>query len=330
VRAAIVTVEDDLHALAVKQALEERHGVDCAIVESDALADSGGLSWSEQHRSTAILPARDGGEVDVGGLDVIWWRRFNGDAKIPSDVSDPAAIDVITNDCRATLLGILLTEFHGAWVSHPDANRNAEIKLVQLRAARQAGFRVPQTLVSQHPEQIRQFCAALGNRVIVKALSGTKKAPLTTGIVNDELLASDRTLRLSPTIYQELVPGSAHLRVQGFGDEFHAVRINCEHLDWRFKLSESKVEPYVLPAAMQQRLRKVLRSLGLRMGIFDLKLAADGELVWLEVNPQGQFLFVEGLTGMPIIDLFADFLCSEAKQNRSARSRRACAAIPSI
>ena len=297
-RAAIVTVEQDLHAFAVKQALEERHGVECAIIESDALADSAGLSWSEGPQTfTATLPAREGREVEVGALDVLWWRRFDGVAKIPADVSDPAAIDVITNDCRATLMGILLTEFHGAWVSHPDANRNAEMKLVQLRAARQAGFRVPQTLVSQHSEHIRRFCAALGNRVIVKSLTGTKKAALTTGIINDELLASDRTLRLSPAIYQELVPGSAHLRVQGFGDVFHAVRISCDHLDWRFKLNESKVEPYVLPAAMQQRLRKVLRSLGLRMGIFDLKLAPDGELVWLEVNPQGQFLFVACLSG---------------------------------
>ena len=205
-RAAIVTVEEDLHAFAVKQALEERHGVECAIIESDALADSAGLSWSEGPQTfTATLPAREGREVEVGALDVLWWRRYDGVARIPADVSDPAAIDVITNDCRATLMGILLTEFHGAWVSHPDANRNAEMKLVQLRAARQAGFRVPQTLVSQHPEHIRRFCAALGNRVIVKSLSGTKKAALTTGIINDELLASDRTLRLSPGLWVRLI-----------------------------------------------------------------------------------------------------------------------------
>lgn len=140
-------------------------------------------------------------------------------------MSDAAAIDIITNDCRASLMGILLNEFHGAWVNHPDANRNAENKLVQLRAARHAGFQVPQTLVSQHPQHIRRFCAALGNRVIVKSLSGTKKAALTTGIVTDKLLASDRALRLSPAIYQEIVPGNTHLRVHGFGDEFHAVHI---------------------------------------------------------------------------------------------------------
>jgi hypothetical protein len=44
------------------------------------------------------------------------------------------------------------------------------------------------------------------------------------------------------------------------------------------------------------------------MGIVDMKLAPDGEPVWLEVNPQGQFLFLEGLCGMPLTEIFADFL----------------------
>jgi hypothetical protein len=46
------------------------------------------------------------------------------------------------------------------------------------------------------------------------------------------------------------------------------------------------------------------------MGIVDLKETPDGELVWLEVNPQGQFLFLESLTGQPLASYFADYLLS--------------------
>ncbi|MCX4674881.1 hypothetical protein OG413_05995 [Streptomyces sp. NBC_01433] len=48
------------------------------------------------------------------------------------------------------------------------------------------------------------------------------------------------------------------------------------------------------------------------MGIIDIKLMPDGEPVWLEVNPQGQFLFLESLLGEPLADRFLDFLISEA------------------
>ncbi|MFE6052518.1 hypothetical protein ACFQ6N_17330 [Kitasatospora sp. NPDC056446] len=44
----------------------------------------------------------------------------------------------------------------------------------------------------------------------------------------------------------------------------------------------------------------------------DLKLTPEGQPVWLEVNPQGQFLFLEPLTGMPLTEHFADFLLAAA------------------
>jgi hypothetical protein len=48
------------------------------------------------------------------------------------------------------------------------------------------------------------------------------------------------------------------------------------------------------------------------MGVFDLKMDPLGLPVFLELNPQGQFLFVEGLTGMDLIGPFSAFLRGEA------------------
>ena len=46
------------------------------------------------------------------------------------------------------------------------------------------------------------------------------------------------------------------------------------------------------------------------MGAVDMKISEEGEPVFLEINPQGQFLFVEGLTGMDLTTPFVDFLTS--------------------
>ena len=64
------------------------------------------------------------------------------------------------------------------------------------------------------------------------------------------------------------------------------------------------------------------------MGIFDVKLTDDDEPVFLEVNPQGQFLFVEGLCGIPLADAVADFLVVQAREN--SRDRRSGRPRPSI
>ena len=56
--------------------------------------------------------------------------------------------------------------------------------------------------------------------------------------------------------------------------------------------------------------------LDLRMGVFDLKIDAQGEIVWLEVNPQGQFLFVEGMSDMKLAVACGDFLYRAAGERR--------------
>jgi glutathione synthase/RimK-type ligase-like ATP-grasp enzyme len=43
-----------------------------------------------------------------------------------------------------------------------------------------------------------------------------------------------------------------------------------------------------------------MRRLGLEYGAIDLRLTPDGEYVFFEVNPAGQFLFVEHACGLPI------------------------------
>jgi hypothetical protein len=323
--AAIMTIRDDLHALAVRKAFENRHGWKCDVIEADCLADTGGLNWSpDDPNAPGVLPNREGDSVEVGRLDVVWWRRFfHNQIVLPADVSDPTAVDVITGDCRVSAMGVMLSDFRGAWVSHPDATRRAENKLVQLRAARGAGFRIPKTLVSQNSERIREFAAAQGGRVVVKSLTNTSHAALTAAVIDEEVLRSDRALRLCPAIYQELIPGTRHLRVHGFGNEYHAALITCEQLDWRYHLANATIEEYALPSAIQTALSKVMQTLDLRMGVFDLKMTPSGEIIWLEVNPQGQFLFIEGLSDMGITNSLVDFLVREARSHERIGLRQA-------
>jgi glutathione synthase/RimK-type ligase-like ATP-grasp enzyme len=285
----------------------------CVIIEADRLADHAeGLTWrAPVDEPSFSVPTRDGDLLDIASLDAIWFRRWNHPQRDLPPLRDPAQIEVVHRSCSTTLLGGLLTTFDGAWISRPEATRRAENKLVQLRAAQAAGFAVPQTLISQDPETIRAFCAALPDPAVIKTVHGTPRSQLFSVRVTEDHLADDDALRICPTIFQEYVPGERHLRVLCCGRRTYAVEIESKRLDWRLDL-DTPMFPVQLDAEVERRLGDVVVRLGLRMGVADLKITPAGDAVWLEVNPQGQFLFLEGLTGLDLTGAFCDFLRDEA------------------
>jgi glutathione synthase/RimK-type ligase-like ATP-grasp enzyme len=311
VRIAVLTFTNDLHALAIQAQLSENPGTVCDVIEVDRLADRVGLSWSTSDQVGPTAPSRDGGLVNVAECHAIWYRRFNYPQAAARELTDPVAAEIVNAATPRALLGTLLNGFRGRWVSHPVATQQAENKLLQLRWAQTTGLSVPETLVSNDPDAIRRFCDSVGGRAIMKSVCGTIHSQLFTLDIKPEHLADDDALRLCPTIFQGYVEGSRHLRVLCCGDEVHAVAIDSTELDWRGNLDVPTV-PYALDDATARRLGTMLRLMGLRMGVFDLKIDPSGQPVFLELNPQGQFLFVEGLTGMDLIGAFTGFLRAEA------------------
>jgi glutathione synthase/RimK-type ligase-like ATP-grasp enzyme len=300
--------------------IEERHGAWCCLIPCNELALRGMLTWGTQGEEPAHLPTVDGHAVDVKTLDALWYRRTSSKQLLP-DGADDTYQAYINCTVDRVVEGVLVEEFAGRWVSHPVATRLAENKLVQLRAAARAGFRIPATLVSQDPARIRSFCAQHPGAIIKPVATPRGVELARTSVVSQELLCSDEVLALTPAIYQECIPGERHLRISVVGERCDGALIEARDLDWRYDLNVP-FRPYPLDAALEQRLCATLRELGLVMGIFDVKLTDDGEPVFLEVNSQGQFLFVEALCGIPLADQLAAFLVEQAMQGRQ-RSRAA-------
>jgi glutathione synthase/RimK-type ligase-like ATP-grasp enzyme len=308
----ILTKREDLHAVAVKQTIEERHPARCHVIAGRELACRGGLSWWGDSDAPSVVLDSDGEPIEIAKLDALWFRRRALRQIIPDRVDATYAQD-IDLACWTALQGHLLTEFRGAWISDPVATELAENKLLQLRAARRAGLRIPATLVSQDPSRIRSFCAT-HPRAIIKPL-GARGSVAITSVASAELLAEDDVLAVSPAIYQENIPGHRHLRITMFGDHCYAALIEARALDWRVDVTVP-FHRYEPPAELRAALQRVLHSLGLVMGIFDLKITPDDAVVFFEVNPQGQFLFVEGLCEMPIARALGDYLVERARSIR--------------
>jgi hypothetical protein len=87
--------------------------------------------------------------------------------------------------------------------------------------------------------------------------------------------------------------------------------LEATRLDWRAAGPRLRVEPDRLPPDVEQACRRLMENLGILFGCFDFIVTPEGEHVFLEVNPAGQFLWVEEANPeLRLLAPFVDFLLS--------------------
>ncbi|WP_262058040.1 ATP-grasp ribosomal peptide maturase [Streptomyces sp. STR69] len=238
----------------------------------------------------------------------VYWRRPGWPTFAHLEAADAryAAAQV-----RYGLGGILYALDGPLWVNHPLRDAAADYKPAQLAVAQRLGLTVPPTLVTNDPHKARQFIAAHGP-VVAKTLRWTPYerdgVPMTSWaepVVTDEI---DNTLRTAPHLFQVRVEKVADLRVLVVGRRVFGVRIDSGLLDWRTDYDALSYAVVGLPGRLVKALHDVLDHFGLASGSFDIAVDGDGEFHWLELNPNGQWGWLEEKTGLEMAAAFADLL----------------------
>jgi len=260
------------------------------------------------------LRLADGTWLDLSMCRSGWWRRA-----LPSS-PDPRILDQGQAAWAANETYEAMAGFWDAlpitWVSPPRSIEMSMMKTWQLPAARCAGLEVPRTLITSDPGQARAFIDRIGlGSVICKAFSATQDNWRETRIIGQaeyELL--DR-VAVAPVIFQELVPAEVDLRITVVGEQLFATAIHSQELpyplDFRLFLDSGpgvRMEPTQLPKEVEEGLLRLLKSAGLRHGAVDMRRTPVGRHLFLEVNPSGQWRFVEDVTGQPITAAMARLL----------------------
>lgn len=254
--------------------------------------------------------------------DTVWWRRPEPPV-VPSDVH-PEDREFVLQETTKLLLGLwhhLPSET--VCVNSPGRAAEADRKPYQIRIAREVGFAIPPTLFSNDPADIRASIRKWGGRAIYKPLGSLKNfwwdhqkqklVTLFTTAIGESSLPDDRTLTLTPGIYQPLLPKAFDLRVTVFGSTVFGTKIFSQeqersHTDWRNGQRTLRYEPFEVGTKISQLCTAMLRKLDILMGCFDFIMTPDREIIFLEVNEGGQFLWLESTSGAPILDAFSDFL----------------------
>lgn len=307
----IIAQEDDAHTRAVVREIEQI-GRDVVTADLSNFPKRSTLNvrytCCGHHQFMLDINGR---RHDLGEFGSVWWRRPQP-AQISADLSSETHRHFAANECAEALTGVWYS-LDAFWVNDPAKDHVAHRKVMQLRLAQQIGFDLPDTLITNDPGEAKHFIDSHGYRdVVYKAFSATEDAWRETRRFRPEELAQLDQVKYAPVIFQEYVDAVYDIRITLVGDEIFAAAIHSQQTsyptDFRMDMANAKITPVELPAKVQERLRQYRRALGLQYGAVDMRLRADGKYVFLEINPAGQWLFIEEATRQPIAAALARLL----------------------
>jgi glutathione synthase/RimK-type ligase-like ATP-grasp enzyme len=259
----------------------------------------------------------------IGAADFrsIWYRRVRVPAR--PEGMDLGVYEFCVRESRNALLGGILGR-SCRWMSRADAIWKAEFKPFQLEVAANLGLSVPNTLISNVPDSVRAFLDSCHGQMIAKPVrsghivqNGVDYAVYTTK-VGPEDVEDLQDASLSPTIYQELVPKRFDIRVTVVGRKIFAAAIDSQtdpdaSVDWR-RTSNPKLPHYAvsLPSDLESTILALMDAMTLQYGAIDFVLAPDGRYVFLEINPNGQWLWLDDMLSLGISAEIAEWLARES------------------
>jgi len=321
----IVAPRNDVHAQCVAQDLDKM-GQPFRFVDSSRLADEGRLQFRAGQRRGSTWTCVDGKPVALDAVDTVWHRRrFLPPIAAQHPISDQTYFQ---REWTEMISGVFAS-LDAAWFVNDPHRQQAAVKPLQLRLAELLGLRIPDTLITNDPVAAAAFVDQHDRRVVHKALSPPRHRFLPT----KQWSESDREvlddLVLAPTIFQETVTDCRELRLTVIGEQIFAAEFRPASglIDGRLDL-ETPYRPHPLPADLSQRLLGLVRQLGLVFSTIDMKLTDEGEYVFLELNPMGQYLYVEILTGLPLTAAMAELLARGRAGIRQSRPQPQPAAHP--
>lgn len=237
----------------------------------------------------------------------------------PSPVKDSATRDYLAGEWAA-ITRSLWNALEGRWLSCPFAILRAEDKPRQLTLAVSLGFDVPETLISNDFAAVGEFVTlggAIGKplRHSLVERGETGEVLFTTRL--DPVRPMDReAVSVAPVIYQREVRKAYDVRATVIGDRVFAAAIHSQdhdetEVDWRSGTrTDLQHEAIELPRPVIDKCLALTRALNLRFGAIDLIADRDGRHWFLEINPNGQWAWIERRTGLPLAAAIVDELIS--------------------
>ncbi len=310
----------DPHVSRVSSLLKDR-GCDIEVFSRYSPDSEVAIEWLDGASTLRFHFA--GRIVPSDAVCAVWWRQKPFHLYHPDHPERNAAQEFASREWRSLLTCLPAFLPRANWINPVQQQAQASFKPVQFQWASEAGLPVPATAFTNSPMAARALMQRCG-RIVYKTYSGyifpEAKAVFTSEINDVDTLADENAIRIAPGIYQALIEKEYELRVTFVADKLFVTKVDSQSrtdtaLDWRRNQEVKIYSPLVLDEAEMGKIRRFVALSGLRFGVLDLIRERSGQLVFLECNPAGQWLWIEEYTGSPISVAVADALASGAARN---------------
>jgi hypothetical protein len=258
----------------------------------------------------------------------VWYRR--PERLLSSQIPDTPEGKCVLDEWSEGLEGFFAHIPRYRWMNFPAANALASRKLEQLTVAKYLGFTIPDTLVTQDSEALRAFFYKHDGEVIVKPIGracversdSEVDSIIFTNRVREFDLENLEDLARCPTLFQQSVRKLSDVRITLVDGEIHTFELTAKDLDGkqrcdirRNNMSDVVYREICPPQDIVACLHRLMKHYGLRFAAIDMAVADDGEWYFFEVNPNGQWAWLDLCAGATIYESFCKSFSADAKSS---------------
>ena len=209
-----------------------------------------------------------------------------------------------------SLINGIADSFPGKVLTRPSILRRTENKIYQLLYAGQKGLNIPSSYIGNHNDDCGEY---------EKSASIIK--PITTGKTHGQngwelyqtsmFSGIDEDISFTPVYLQNYIPKLFEVRITIIGENVYPIRIDTRNkVDWRADYENHKYSKIICPNHIIEKCYQLLEDFSLKYGAFDFIVTPKNEWVFLEVNPNGQWLWLEQSLELDISKKIVEYLVS--------------------
>jgi MvdD family ATP-grasp ribosomal peptide maturase len=320
----IITHSQDNESISLVIKAIEARGEKAFRFDTDRFPTQVHLDVYYNNESQQQILSFEGKKLDLAEVSSVWYRRIAVGARIPNTMESQLR-EASIGESRATIGG-MIASIQGFHFDNLQNIRLADNKQLQLQVARELGLDIPRTLITNNPAAVKEFAPLCDQGMVTKMLSsfaiyddqGLEKVVFTNPVAFSDIEHLDG-LRFCPMTFQEKVPKALELRTIIAGKCIFTAAVDSQRSqkaqhDWRrqgLNLINSW-ESYDLPKDIEKKLFKLVAHFGLNYGAIDIILTPDGRHIFLEINPVGEFFWLECCPpNFPISEAIADVLVTQ-------------------
>lgn len=264
------------------------------------------------------------GQITSNEVRAVWNRRTYVELLLEEQQDLSADFKIWKGEWNKTLLGLYHAIDYVFWLNFYRNSQRAENKYLQMSVAKEVGFKMPETLISNIKPQIMDFVKR-HKRVALKMMhqdfykdSDNNFKGLYVNVIDEDDIKDFQLTNENPIFLQEYIEKSFEVRYTVVGESHFVCKIESQSstktkYDWRrYDLANTPHSTITPPEEVRQMVNFMMRKMNLNYGAFDFIVNLQKEWYFLEVNPMGQYLWIEDLTGLEISASIANILMSNS------------------